>query len=97
MQTFNIENQAFYSIFSMENDLCPNWTSNFLKNNHKCSDYRADYLRQMRYLHVDSFFSKKLIRLSCRLLSLKISGLNLAPSQSKVIVLVETMVAMNKQ
>ena len=94
MQTFNIENQAFYSIFSMENDLCPNWTS---KNNHKCSDYRADYLRQMRYLHVDSFFSKKLIRLSCRLLSLKISGLNLARSQSKVIVLVESMIAMNKQ
>ena len=24
MQTFNIENQAFFSIFSMENDLCPN-------------------------------------------------------------------------
>ena len=47
-----------YSIFSMENDLCPNWTSNFLKNNHKSSDYRTDYLRQMRYLHVDSFFSK---------------------------------------
>ena len=60
MQTFNIENQAFYSIFSMENDLCPNWTSNFLKNNHKSSDYRADYLRQMRYLQVDSFFSKKI-------------------------------------
>ena len=30
----------------------------FLKNNHKSSDYRADHLRQMRYLHVDSFFSK---------------------------------------
>ena len=43
VQTFNTENQAFYSIFSMENDLCPNWTSNFLKNNHKSSDYRADY------------------------------------------------------
>ena len=58
MQTFKIENQAFYSIFGMENDLCQNWTSNFLKKNHKSSDYTADYLRQMRHLHVDSFFSK---------------------------------------
>ena len=57
MQTFNVENQAFYSIFSMENDPCPK-TSNFFKNNHKSSDYRADYFRQRPYLHVDSFSAK---------------------------------------
>ena len=58
MQTFNIENQAFYRTFSMENDLCPSKSSHFFKNNQKSSYYRADYLRQRPYLHVDSFSRK---------------------------------------
>ena len=44
------------------------WKTTFVKIGHR-KDYRADYLRKVRYLHVDSFF---FIRLSCRLLSLKI-------------------------